>query len=320
MKFDDNKYAEKTTEKLLPYTVFETASLMINENSGFDMKYQINKVHNLKLAAKTVNRVIIEPTETFSFWHLVRWADYHEKYKDGLNLVNGKIVGSYGGGLCQLSNLLFWLFLHTPLTIVERHGHAVESFPSTTEDLPCGTDATINEGWLDLKIRNETDNTFQIEVSFDERFMYGRILSQKPVNTEYTVFNVLSLKARVILLRQIKTGDCVGYSRSFVADRDSQIAILSIGYADGYPRNLSCGKSYVLINGHHAPVIGKICMDLLTVDVTECPNVTVGSIATLIGKDGEEEISAPILADISESITNELLSRMGHRLKVIHKD
>ena len=189
MKFDGNRYAKKTSEKLLPNTVFETSSLMLNENSGFDMKYQINKVHNLKLAAKTINKVIIEPKETFSFWQLVRWADRYEKYKDGLNLVNGKIVGSYGGGLCQLSNMLFWLFLHTPLTIVERHGHAVESFPSTTEDLPCGTDATINEGWLDLKIRNETDNTFQIEVSFDERFMYGRILSQNPVNTEYTVFN-----------------------------------------------------------------------------------------------------------------------------------
>ena len=162
---------------------------MLNENSGFDMKYQINKVHNLKLAAKTINKVIIEPNETFSFWQLVRWADHHEKYKDGLNLVDGKIVGSYGGGLCQLSNMLFWLFLHTPLTVVERHGHAVESFPSTTEDLPCGTDATINEGWLDLKIRNDTDNTFQIEISFDDKYMYGRILSQSPVNIEYSVFN-----------------------------------------------------------------------------------------------------------------------------------
>lgn len=189
MLIDGNKYAKNKSEALLPNTVFETSSLMLNENSGFDMKYQINKVHNLKLAARTINKVIIEPNETFSFWQLVRWADRYEKYKDGLNLVDGKIVGSYGGGLCQLSNMLFWLFLHTPLTIVERHGHAVESFPSTTEDLPCGTDATINEGWLDLKIRNETDNTFQIEVSFDERFMYGRILSQKPVNTEYTVFN-----------------------------------------------------------------------------------------------------------------------------------
>lgn len=111
MKFDGNRYAKKTSEKLLPNTVFETSSLMLNENSGFDMKYQINKVHNLKLAAKTINKVIIEPKETFSFWQLVRWADQHEKYKDGLNLVNGKIVGSYGGGLCQLqsadSNRLF---------------------------------------------------------------------------------------------------------------------------------------------------------------------------------------------------------------------
>lgn len=110
MLIDGNKYAKNKSEALLPNTVFETSSLMMNENSGFDMKYQINKVHNLKLAARTINKVIIEPNETFSFWQLVRWADHHEKYKDGLNLVDGKIVGSYGGGLCQLSNMLFWLF------------------------------------------------------------------------------------------------------------------------------------------------------------------------------------------------------------------
>ena len=189
MQLDGNKYARKTSEDLLPNTVFETASLMLNENSGFDMKYQINKVHNLKLAAKTVNQVIIGPDETFSFWQLVRRADHHEKYKDGLNLVDGEITGAYGGGLCQLSNMLFWLFLHTPLTVVERHGHAVESFPSATEDLPCGTDATISEGWLDLKIRNDTDNTFQIVISFDDQYMYGRLLSQSPVNIEYSISN-----------------------------------------------------------------------------------------------------------------------------------
>lgn len=189
MRLDGNKYAKKTSEKLLVNTVFETSSLMLNKKSGFDMKYQINKVHNLKLAAKAVNKVIIEPNEVFSFWQLVRWADQHEKYKDGLNLVDGKIVASYGGGLCQLSNMLFWLFLHTPMKIVERHGHAVESFPSTTKDLPCGIDATINEGWLDLKVRNETDNTFQIEFDIDDKVMEGRILSRRPVNTDYSLFN-----------------------------------------------------------------------------------------------------------------------------------
>lgn len=131
---------------------------------------------------------------------------------------------------------------------------------------------------------------------------------------------VLSLKSRVILLRQVKGGDPVGYGRSFVADRNRLIAILPAGYADGYPRSLSCGKGSVLINGHRAPIVGKICMDMLTVDVTDCPDVTIGSIATLIGKDGEKEIPAPMVAEISESITNELLSRMRRRLKVIRVD
>lgn len=142
MLLDGNRYARGKSEVLLPNIVFETASLMLNEKSGFDMKYQTGKVHNLKLAEKTIDKVVIAPNEVFSFWQLVRWADQQEKYKEGLNLVNGKIIGSYGGGLCQLSNMLFWLFLHTPMTIVERHGHAVEWFPPTTEDLPCGTDAT----------------------------------------------------------------------------------------------------------------------------------------------------------------------------------
>lgn len=189
MRKDGCQYAKKIADRTLPCMVFQTSIPMLNENSGFDMQYQINKVHNLKLAAKTIDRVVIEPGETFSFWQLVRWADRQEKYKDGLNLVDGKIVASYGGGLCMLSDTLFWMFLHTPLTIAERHGHAVKSFPSTSEDVPYGTDATVGEGWLDLKVRNETDNTFQIEISFDDKYMHGRILSKNVVGFEYSVFN-----------------------------------------------------------------------------------------------------------------------------------
>lgn len=189
MKFDGNHYARQKEEILLPYGVFETSSLMVNESSGFDKKYQLNKIHNLKLAAKTMNRLVILPGETFSFWQIVRSADRNEPYKDGLCLVDGKIRGSYGGGLCLLSDMLFWMFLHTPMTVVERHGHRSEAFPRTTKDLPCGTDAAVSEGWLDLKVRNETDNTFQIVIDFDEQFMKGRILSKSPVKTDYAVFN-----------------------------------------------------------------------------------------------------------------------------------
>lgn len=189
MRLDKNHYADTISDELLPNKIFETSALMVNQSSGYDIQYQYNKVHNLKLAGKAINKVLIRPKETFSFYWLVRNADKKEPYKDGLNLVDGKIIGSYGRGLCQLSNLLFWCFLHTPLTIVERHGHAVESFPSTTEDLPKGTDATVSEGWCDLQVRNDTDNTFQIEVAFDESNIYGRIYTAEPVTKEYSIYN-----------------------------------------------------------------------------------------------------------------------------------
>lgn len=128
---------------------------------------------------------------------------------------------------------------------------------------------------------------------------------------------VLSLKARVVLIRNIKKGENVGYGRMFTADKDRKIAILPIGYADGYPRSLSSKNTYVLIDGQRAPVVGKICMDQLAVDVTDVSNVCIGSVATLIGKDKDDEITAPMTAENTESITNELMSRMGQRLSVV---
>lgn len=128
---------------------------------------------------------------------------------------------------------------------------------------------------------------------------------------------VLSLKARVVLIRTIRKGESVGYGRAFVAKKDSIIAVLPVGYADGFPRNLSCTKAYVLINGHYAPIVGRICMDCLFIDVTDIPDICTGMTATLIGKEGNKEIAAPVVADNSETITNELLSRMGRRLKLV---
>lgn len=125
---------------------------------------------------------------------------------------------------------------------------------------------------------------------------------------------VLSLKTRVILIRQIGKGESVGYGRSFLAARDSIIAILPIGYGDGIPRTLSNENGRILLRGEYAPIVGRICMDQLAVDVTDIVNVRVGDMATLIGLDGQKELSAPSVADSSHSISNELLCRLGTRL------
>lgn len=130
---------------------------------------------------------------------------------------------------------------------------------------------------------------------------------------------VLSLKSKIILIRAIKKGETVGYGRTFTANKDSLIAILPIGYADGVPRNLSYGKGNVLIDGCHAPTVGRVCMDQLAIDVTDIPSVAVGDIATIIGRDGEMELTAPDVANNSDSISNELLSRLGTRLMSLTK-
>ncbi len=189
MRLDKNRYALTRSERELPFTYYEASDVLLNKNSGYDMKYQVNKVHNLRLAAGAIDRVLIRPGETFSFWRLARYADRDEPYKEGLLLMDGAIVPSYGGGLCQISNLLYWLFLHTPLTVTERRGHPVEGLPPNSDEMPHGVDATIIEGWTDLKVRNDTDNTFQLEISFDAERIYGRVLSQNPAESAYEVMN-----------------------------------------------------------------------------------------------------------------------------------
>lgn len=189
MRTDKNRYSESVGYSLLPCEIFRYSCGMINQKSGFDIKYQLNKVHNLKLAAGKINRILIKPGETFSFWLTVKDADKEVPYKDGLDLTDGKLRGAYGGGLCQLSGLLYWLFLHTPLEITERHRHSIEAFPSASDELPAGTDATVHEGWLDLKAYNGTDSTFQIAIDFEENKITGLILSDREREFEYDIFN-----------------------------------------------------------------------------------------------------------------------------------
>ena len=127
---------------------------------------------------------------------------------------------------------------------------------------------------------------------------------------------VLSLKARIASVRTVAKGECVGYDRAFTARRETHIAILPIGYADGYPRALS-SAGLVRLRGRLAPVAGRVCMDQLAVDITDIPEAAVGDVAELIG--GASPLRAGEVAARCGTIPNELLSRLGTRLPVIVK-
>ena len=116
-------------------------------------------------------------------------------------------------------------------------------------------------------------------------------------------------------VRTLYQGEAAGYGLAYTANHDMQIATISIGYADGLPRELSHGKGSVLIDGYRAPIIGRICMDQTIVDVSNIPHVNTGDVAVIIGKSGAKENTAGQLAAQCNTITNELLSRLGTRLE-----
>ena len=189
MKFDANTYASTYSKTSLKYPITTQTTCMINKNSGQDIQYQFNKVENLKLVAKTINGLQIKPNETFSFFQCAKHVSNYGSYKEGLVLKDGELIAEKGGGLCQITNLLFQTFLHTPLTITERHPHLIENFPSPDADTPYGLDAAIAEGWQDLKVTNHTNATYMIHITFFEECMSIHITSNIPNTMQYELYN-----------------------------------------------------------------------------------------------------------------------------------
>lgn len=124
---------------------------------------------------------------------------------------------------------------------------------------------------------------------------------------------VLSLKSKIMSLKKVPAGYSISYRRTFIAQRDSLIATIPIGYADGYTRHFS-NKATVLIHGRRAPVVGVVCMDMTMVDVTDIPSVQLHDEVVLLGVQGSEIITAHELAETAHSIPYEILCGISGRV------
>lgn len=140
--------------------------------------------------------------------------------------------------------------------------------------------------------------------------------SRDKVISKINLKPVLSLKARVACIKCLHAGESAGYGLAYTAAEEMKIAAVSIGYADGIPRELS-NKGHALVNGCESPIIGRICMDQLLLDVSNVPNIAPGDEAIFIGKSKNKEISASEFANHANTISNEILSRLGSRLERI---
>ncbi len=129
---------------------------------------------------------------------------------------------------------------------------------------------------------------------------------------------VLSLKSVVSHVKTVKPGATVSYGRDFTAQDERRIATVPVGYADGYPRSLSPGGAQVLIHGKRCAILGRICMDQLMADVTGLENVAVGDTVTLIGRDGDEEITADEVAQREGTINYEVVCALSKRVPRVY--
>ena len=146
--------------------------------------------------------------------------------------------------------------------------------------------------------------------------LYGVYSDESPVRRRLDLRPVLSLRARVASVRTLAAGEGAGYGLAFTAARETRLAAVTIGYADGIPRDLPARGGEVLVRGVRCPMVGRACMDQLLVDVTGAGEVRPGDPVTLIGADGPVRIPAEEVAARCGTITNELLSRLGARLPV----
>ncbi|BBH18211.1 hypothetical protein Back2_24980 [Nocardioides baekrokdamisoli] len=162
---------------VLGHVVRTHASPLLRELSPAEMPLQHGKVINLRLAATSVNGVVIRPGESMSFNRLVGDATARRGFVEGMRIARGAPEAGVGGGLCQLANVLHWLALHSDLTVVERTEHDVDLFPDNERRVPWGSGCTIVYNYLDLVIRNDTSDDFQFLVTVDESDLRGELRS-----------------------------------------------------------------------------------------------------------------------------------------------
>ncbi|ADO73896.1 VanW protein [Stigmatella aurantiaca DW4/3-1] len=172
----------------LPFRAKRHSSRLLKQLGRSEMWLQHNKVRNLAIAIPRLTDVLLLPGETFSFCRLVGRPTRRKGYVEGMELSRGQVRPGVGGGLCQLSNMIHWLALHSPLTVVERSNHSFDPFPDQNRSIPFGTGAAIFYNYIDLRLRNDTPLTFQFRFWLTDQELWGELRSNAELEHTYSVF------------------------------------------------------------------------------------------------------------------------------------
>ena len=171
--FPGKHYATTRNVSNLPHEHASHRTPLLRHLKGVDMWLQHNKVASLRAAASCIDGIVLKPGETFSFWRLVGKPTARRGFKTGMVLHNGAVAQGMGGGLCQMTNLIYWMALHTELTVTERWRHGFDVFPDERRTQPVASGATCSYNYIDLQITNTTENTYQLRIDVDGEYLSG---------------------------------------------------------------------------------------------------------------------------------------------------
>jgi vancomycin resistance protein VanW len=184
---DEHDYRLLSTQDSLAFRVKKHQSVLIRSHADVDLRLQKNKVVNVRIAARSLHGIVIAPGQTLSFCRLVGKPTQRRGFIEGMELVRGVAQAGIGGGICQISNLIYWLALHTPLEIIERHHHSFDPFPDSGRILPFASGATVMFNYRDLRIRNNTAQPFQLRLWLDDKCLNGEMRTTHLLPRSYHV-------------------------------------------------------------------------------------------------------------------------------------
>ena len=169
-----------------------------------------NKTSNIDLCIESIDGLIIKPEQIFSFWQLVPEPSTKNGFKHGRNIVNGKISEEVGGGICQVSCILYINALKAGLKILERHAHSVDLYQDHERFTPLGSDATVVYGYKDLQFRNNFDFPIRIQIErkndvIQTNFYFTHHVSEKNIAFSIDIQNELKYVTTYINLRPVGT-------------------------------------------------------------------------------------------------------------------
>jgi vancomycin resistance protein VanW len=201
---DHSRFARKRSEKLsFDYSL--SMKQEVKKNETYD-----SKIFNFSLASKKVNEVIIYPNEIFSFWKVI--GNPNSQFQKGRTIQNGEIVEDVGGGLCQVSGIIYFMSLVAGLEVLERYNHSTDIYNDETRFCPLGTDATIVYGYKDLRVRNNYSFPLKFEIEIGDQLISIKLLSIEKIEENKLLFELDQQSENTIVIIRNEVEEIVNVS------------------------------------------------------------------------------------------------------------